>query len=103
MPGDSIHLLHVERDSVRRATASAFEAAETAAENLKHAATAAYDTAAVDAFVDADADELAARAERLRGAAVHVVGLAVDLAGCAGRLEQLAVLRRAEVPELTLR
>jgi hypothetical protein len=99
MDSNSIHLLHIEAESVRRDTSRAFEAAETAAENLKHAAVAAFDAATTDAFVDGDAEALAARAERLRGAALHVLTVTADLARCAGRLEQLAVLRRAEVPD----
>jgi hypothetical protein len=63
------------------------------AENLKHAAGAAFDAATTDSRVDGDAE--AARAERLRGAALHVLAVTVDLAHCAGRLEQLAALRCA--------
>jgi hypothetical protein len=99
MSEHAIHLVRLEAEGVTRATVRIFEAAEEAAENLRHAAAAAHDVATADAFTNADPDTLAARAERLRGAALHVLAVTADIARCAGRLEQLAALRRSEVPD----
>ena len=71
-----------------------FDAAAKAARALEHAGAAAFVAATMDAFANDDAEALDARAVRIRGAALHALMLAAELASQAGRLEQLASVRR---------
>ena len=71
-----------------------FDAAAAEAERLGYIGAAVHDVAAADAFPDAAADELDARAVQLRGHALHAAVMVMQLAAQAGKLEGLANVRR---------
>lgn len=91
----TVQLLSLEVEGVRHDVLWTFDAAAKAAKGLEHAGAAAFVAATMDAFADDDAEALDARAVRLRGAALHALMLAAELVSQAGRLEQLASVRRS--------
>jgi hypothetical protein len=92
IPG-SIHCLRLEADTLSGDVRRAFDRAAEVAHALEDVGDAAADAAEQDAFRNVGPAVLRSRAGRLRGAALHAMSLAAELAVQAGRLEQIASVR----------
>jgi hypothetical protein len=93
MDSTSIHSRELEA-ALEYDAKRTFEAAGSAAQSLARISELARDVGERDAFRDADAEELDRRATGLRGCALHALAVALEIAYCAGRLAQLADVRR---------
>jgi len=98
MSGSTITLVTLEDASLAADARSVVGATEEQGRMLAHVGRAAAECLH-DLFRDATADELRSRATRLRGAALHALLLAAELHSNAGRLEQIASVREAAVPD----
>jgi hypothetical protein len=94
MEPNSIHWRELEA-ALQHDAQRAFEAAASAAGTLERIGALARDHGERDAFRDADEKELDRRASALRGCALHALTAVIEIAWQAGRLAQMADLRRA--------
>ncbi len=97
----TIHYTRVEAATLERDASRVFDGAAEEAQVLEHIGRTAYAAATEDAFQDADDADLDQRASQLSGCALHALSVALGLATHAGRLRQLADIRRADIDRLS--